>query len=464
MKRFVKSCLRRRVAAVGVAVSLAAVAVAGGAASAASGDLDPGFGGAAHGRAEFDLIDPTFLDGLAVQPDGGIISVGTTTAAGSATTGAVAYRLHADGTPDTAFGRVSLPGPTDVNEAAYAAVAQPDGKIVVVGTVTDATGHYDMGMWRLTSTGALDTSFGSNSNGLVTFGRDDSDEVASDVALDPHGRIVVAGSRTGVDPDIAVLRLTPEGALDASFNGGSAAFAPLHPGSDVARSVAIQSDGQVIVASLYAGAAGNAVLRITPGNAISEAVLDRDFGGGDGIAEVPGTVATNAPDVAVGADGNILLLGQVSASGTLDGTVVRLTTSGTPDDSFGSATGAHIDVDGSNETLQSLAVLPHGGVAVVGDAGIGARAFVAKLSATSAPDLTMGPGGVRKLHGLASDLPLRIAVLPDGRIIAVGSSDVSTGVAYRLLRDLQVPKCAGKKATISEPRPPTTWWGLAGSM
>ena len=117
MRRVVKSCLRRRAAAVGVAVSLGAVAVAGGAASAASGDLDPGFGGAAHGRVEFDLGPPTSLRGLTVQPGGGIVAVG---ASPTGVTGdAVAYRLQADGTPDSGFGRVTLPGPTDVSEAAW---------------------------------------------------------------------------------------------------------------------------------------------------------------------------------------------------------------------------------------------------------------------------------------------------------------------------------------------------------
>src|SRR4051812_33684891 len=100
MRRVVKAGRRRRGAAVGVAVSLAAVAVPGGVASAAPGDLDPGFGGASHGRVEFDLGGPnTALRGLAVQPGGGIVGVGT--AIGGATPDAVAYRLRADGTPDS---------------------------------------------------------------------------------------------------------------------------------------------------------------------------------------------------------------------------------------------------------------------------------------------------------------------------------------------------------------------------
>jgi uncharacterized delta-60 repeat protein len=443
MRLLVKACLRRRVAAVGVAVSLAAVA--GGAASAAPGDLDPGFGGASNGRVEFDLGGSnTLLQGLAVQPGGGIVSVGT--ADGGATPDAVAYRLRADGTPDSSFGRVTLPGPTDADERAHAAVAQPDGKIVVAGSVTDAGGFSDIAVWRLTRTGTLDTSFGTN--GLLTYGRNDENEAAVDVTLDPQGRIVAAGVRVvGVDPDLAVVRLTSEGVLDATFNNGQPIFAPNHTGVDLARSVAVQPDGKILVAGDYAGVVEDPVLRITPGTATTDAVLDDGFGGGDGIAEVPGTLYMPSPVVAVGADGTILLIGQVlTPGGSQDGTVVRLGGSGTVDASYGSATGAHIDVNDGLETLEALMVLPGGGAAVVGYDG--SRAFLAKLRATGAPDLDMGSGGVKTLPGAVQARTARAATLPDGRIIIGGNSTDTTGVAYRLMGELRAPSCAGERATI----------------
>jgi hypothetical protein len=60
---------RVRRAALGAAVTLATTALAGlsNAASASPGDLDPGFGGANHGRVAFAL--GTVTD-LAVQPNG----------------------------------------------------------------------------------------------------------------------------------------------------------------------------------------------------------------------------------------------------------------------------------------------------------------------------------------------------------------------------------------------------------
>jgi uncharacterized delta-60 repeat protein len=324
MKLSARSDLRRGMATIGVLVSLGLVMTAGGTAWAATGDADPGFGGALHGNVRFGLGLPgVVLSGLAVQSGGGIVSVGTVPV--GATEDAMAYRLHADGTTDSRSGRVRLPAPRDADESASAVVAQRDGKVVVVGYVTDSGGFPDFAVWRLTSTGAIDKTFGTN--GLVTFGRPDTAEVALDVALDRQGRIVVAGYTIGSDADIAVVRVTPTGTLDRTFNDGVPMFAPPHRGTDLARGVAVQPNGNIIVGGLYAGAVGNAVVRIipgTPGTATPQAVLDPSFGGGGGFADVPGTLASSYPDVAVTTDGKILLLDRVPGTGgSVDGTVVR---------------------------------------------------------------------------------------------------------------------------------------------
>jgi Ca2+-binding RTX toxin-like protein len=214
--------------------------------------------------------------------------------------------------------------------------------------------------------------------------------------------------------------------------------------------VAVQADGEIVVGGGYAGVDGIAVLRITPGTSTTDAVLDLGFGGGDGIADVPGTFSTDNRDVAVGAHGKILLTSQVPvAGGSTDATVVRLTAAGTVDDSFGSATGAHVDVNGGADFLDSLAVLPGGGVVAVGDDGVGTPLYVVKLRATGAPDLAMGAGGVKILpRPLDNPALARVAALPHGRIIVVGTLGSDTGLAYRLLGDLTAPSCGGKKATI----------------
>jgi uncharacterized delta-60 repeat protein len=73
---------------------------------------------------------------------------------------------------------------------------QPDGKIVVAGTVqVGGAGDYDFGVVRFTAAGGLDGTF--DGDGKATFGLNvggsNADKVAG-MALDVDGRIVVAGT------------------------------------------------------------------------------------------------------------------------------------------------------------------------------------------------------------------------------------------------------------------------------
>jgi uncharacterized delta-60 repeat protein len=448
--------MRRGAPALGVAASLAMVAVAGSPLLAASGDLDPGFGGGSHGRVEFNL---GFVTDVVAQPGGGIVTVGSAVGAGTGSD-AVAARFHADGTRDFRFGTVKLPGPTEANEAALAAVAQPDGKVVVVGTVTDGGNRADFGVWRLRPSGELDRSF--SGDGFAQIGDPSTGDEAFGVALDGQGRIVVAGTRVvGADSDMAVVRLTKGGARDNTFNNGESLLVVPHAGFDLASAVAVQSDGRIVLGGFHQGLVGSVVVRISPGAASAAAVLDVGFDG-DGIADIPGTTDSNGADVAVGPHGKIFVLAEAPApggpAGSTDATVVRLTSTGAVDASFGAAngTGAHIDLNDGVGSADALTLLPRGGVAVAGGTKISdPRAFVAKFRAGGAPDPAMGPGGVKTLAKGATGYG--VAALSDGRIITAGDlapTDDHANFVYRLIGDLRPRTCAGKVATITGTKAP----------
>jgi uncharacterized delta-60 repeat protein len=334
-------------------------------------------------------------------------------------------------------------------------VAQPDGKVVVAGMVPNDIAGNDVGVWRLTADGRLDPSFGRG-DGMVSFGATATTDEAYGVAVDGQGRILVAGLTGSGDVDMLVLRLTPTGDLDGTFNNGQPFFVVDTPGVDVAHAVAVQRDGKVLLSGLYDGVGGS-VVRIRPGTPDTpQARLDTaGFGGGDGVAEVPGGVAAGGTDVAVERGGDIFVLGRVPAAGgpagTMEATVVRLTTAGEVDGTFGSATGAHVHNDDINVEPRALSLLPRGGVVVV--ASNSSQSVVAKFRRGGAPDAGMGPGGVKTFAKGSSEDLQSIAVQPDGRIIAVGHFDDANGdphsVLYRLLGDLQAPMCGGRTATVT---------------
>jgi uncharacterized delta-60 repeat protein len=168
------------------------------------------------------------------------------------------------------------------NDSARAVVLQR-GRIVVAGEGRDTAAGGRFGVARFREDGALDRSFGRRGHRLVSFGRRRL-ATAYALAVAPTGRLVVAGSATIEDrsPDIALARLTRDGALDRSFGrGGRVRTAPEVFGG-YALSVATAADGQIIAAgrAFVDGARDSsdwALLRYSRAGR-----LDRSFGG-DGI-------------------------------------------------------------------------------------------------------------------------------------------------------------------------------------
>ena len=100
--------------------------------------------------------------------------------------------------------------------------------------------------WHVTpAAGAIDTSFGTSSGFTLTAigGRDTSTSVS--LATAPDGKYVLAGTTTG--DDFAIARYSSTGAIDTSFGTSGLATVDIG-GSDVANSVVVQSDRKVVVA------------------------------------------------------------------------------------------------------------------------------------------------------------------------------------------------------------------------
>lgn len=441
-----------RRAALLLLVATSVTAAVGVAASAASGDLDAGFGGADHGRVVVGGVRSLY--GVAVQSNGAVVGVGR------ADGKAGVIRLRPDGSRDTRFGTRKLTGAGGTRADGYAVAIQGNGRILVAGQAADASDRTDMGVWRLLQSGAVDPSFGTD--GFASFGEVNVDEYASAVALDAQGRVVLAGATSNGD-DMLVVRFTSAGMPDKSFNSVAATGVPYFQisgtGYDWAGGVAVQpGNGKIVITGRYDDATGAPVFRIIPGDpaGTGTAVLDAGFGGGDGLAEVAG-LDPYPEAVDLLPDGRIVVAGATAATARAPGrpTAVRLTSAGVVDPTYGSDTGVHIRIPGATDGyLTAVRGRPgSGGVAVTGTTVVDGKTrwFVAKLNARGAVDKDMGPGGARLLNPRDTDVT-GVAVQPDGRILAVGTTRIGAtstrGVVYRLLGDRKKSPCAGMKATI----------------
>ena len=131
-------------------------------------------------------------------------------------------------------------------------------------------------------------------------------------------------------PTPAATSTVRPGTLDASFGSGGVAIADFDGRNDTARAIAVQPDGRVVVAGgslLPDGESAFALVRRLP-----DGTPDASFGEGGRVLTPPGGHAfTEATAVAVAGDGHIVLAGQRLDEGPNDQStwqLVRYTASG----------------------------------------------------------------------------------------------------------------------------------------
>ncbi len=177
---------------------IAALTALRNAAAAADGDLDPAFGVGGFGVAGVTGAAFILPPKLAVQPDGKILYCSELNTGGGTGSDFLIMRFNANGSLDTSFnfdGKVTVDF-SNHNEGCNAVAVQPDGKIVAVGA-SEPSGsfNFDFAIARLNADGTLDASFGAGTGKttvVLDLGDTNSDS-GNAVALQPDGKIVVAG-------------------------------------------------------------------------------------------------------------------------------------------------------------------------------------------------------------------------------------------------------------------------------
>jgi uncharacterized delta-60 repeat protein len=217
----------------------------------ASGALDTAFGTGGIARSDFGGDD--FGLAMARQANGRIVIAGRSspTLPTDETLGAIVTRFRAIGELDPDFagdGQLTLPGTSN----ARAVLVQPqDGKLVVAGT---ADGSQKMTVTRLGTNGSPDPTFDGDGTATIAFPA----VLTTGAALQPDGRIVVAGSTSG---DFAVARLNSNGSPDTTF--GAAGKATVDFGeATFARAVALQPNGRIVVVGQRTAGEDFAVARL----------------------------------------------------------------------------------------------------------------------------------------------------------------------------------------------------------
>ena len=391
-----------------------------------AGDLDVTFDG--DGQAETAASFYTGAQGMATESDGSILVATGRTTFFSDPGDAFILRIGRDG---GAFSTLAT-----LSDALFSDVlVQPDGKIVAVGS-SGPPGGSSMLAARFLSDGTLDTSFAGD-------GTHTSSDAASavSVALDPDGKLVVAG-------DNVLKRLNPDGTEDQTYTGPSGRF----------DAVAMQADGKPVAVGRDDTDKTWLIVRLTsafvPDPSFAPPALDfADFSAQD-LAE--------ARDLAIQPDGRIVVAGQ-SRPDNGPAPIVRLLDDGTLDPSW--------DHDGI------LLIPPDSDTgipgATVSRVAVDAQGrILAQVSRVNlAPLLRFASDGSLDPAFSSSIAAADLEPLPDGRILAdfsgstrpadppppLGESIATVGVARLLGTGIERPsgpatrpgaRCGGRQATI----------------
>jgi len=132
------------------------------------------------------------------------------------------WKYNPDGTLDTSFNSTGFATFNALSDTSFgiAMTIGPDGSLYVTGQIMTENNDFDMAVWKYSSSGSPDTSFNSTgyfSHNLSSEGNRNYD-LGKSIALDSQGNIIVGGYFAGLLDDAVIWRLTPEGALDTTFD------------------------------------------------------------------------------------------------------------------------------------------------------------------------------------------------------------------------------------------------------
>jgi uncharacterized delta-60 repeat protein len=382
---------------------------------AARGDLDPTFG--TGGKVTTDFGGSEIGWAVAVQSDMRVLVAGGRSA--SEADDFVLSRYTARGALDPSFdgdGKVE----TDFGGFDWASdvAVQPDGKIVAAGRSflgEDEADGADFAVARYNRDGSLDQTFGEGGQVLTTF---DTSGIAGAgaVLIQADGKIV-AGGHTGGGPeaDFALARYLTDGELDPSFGDGGRVVTPVSNVTDWLQVLAVQPDGKLVAAGYSYESLSQGHIALARYNA--DGSLDPSFDG-DGIV-----VATSLPSGMVGEQLLLQRNRKLLVAGI--GGVARFNADGSLDRSFGEGGRAR----SGNVAPWTAAIQPNGKILVIGTVSTGSPATgdfgVARLTAGGRLDRTYGRRGI-VVNGFSAgsdDQALDAVLLPDGKLVVSGMSN-----------------------------------------
>lgn len=368
----------------------------------------------------------------------------------------IVARLNPDGTPDTTFGnngtfQLAL---SSAETYGYAVRALPDGKLMVGGVAISLnTGYSDVLLLRLDDHGNMDQTFGSN--GITVHNFTDFDDFLQDMQVQPDGKIVVSGTVSEISGfDLfntpAIMRFTADGQLDPGFGEDGLRRFPAVAGDNELTTCMILPDGGILASGHYQNVfTGASDFDLFMVKVDQNGTPDTQFGtDGRVIMPVYGGI-DDAFGMDIDQEGRIVLGGFTTQPVTLtfDMVLARFLPNGTIDATFGE-NGLVLYDNTPYDVCNDVVIQPDGKIIALGGTGdfLFPKSFaIWRYLPDGSPDIGFGTNGLATYEVFqGSNHEFNAVTLQeDGKIVAAGK-------ALNLNNDAIVMRFEAGTSTVNE--------------
>ncbi len=375
--------------------------------------------------SQFNVNGYGIATAIAEQNDGKIVTAGYANNANTLN-GAIVIRYNANGTLDPTFGTLGIATTflTDTNVVITGLALQSDGKIIVGGYTFTQSDDDRFILIRYNTDGSLDSSFGVN--GIVSPLNNGHASFAYAIELQTDGKILLAGA---IGNFAAVIRFNTNGSIDNTFGQNGETVYQIAGSANGITSMKIKSDGKIITAgNYYVDPNYHFIVQQLD----SSGQVDLAFTGNSIQTTSIGNSNNYLSSVQITNDGKIVAGVYYNNGGTTDIAILRYSSDGKLDTSFGNqgitTMHASLDVD----QLQSLLIQSDGKILVGGFAqgSTGIQSFILRFTANGDVDNSFGTNGIL-LDGNAISFPAieSMALQNDDKILTTGYNFPGIGVS-----------------------------------
>ena len=380
-------------------------------------------------------LDSSFnTDGTINKPAGAANAIavqpdGKIIAAGYSAAGFTLVRYNKAGNIDKSFGVNGIAVAFSGGANINSIVVKPSGKIIAAGADNN-----NFAIAKFNADGTLDCSFGNA--GEVSTNFLGANDAAYSVCLAPDNKIIAAGTVfdcCGSDESrFALARYNPDGSLDSSFNyDGKVAKHVSAARFDYAGYAILQTDGKIIeIGYTYPTAhqADFTLVRLT-----TEGDIDSSFGT-NGYTFTDLNNGYNIPVAAVvQSDDKIVVVGYTFLETVYKVVLARYYKNGQLDSTFGTNGSVITDFNTDFAIARGITLQPDDKILIAVTLGGTDQFAVARFKENGAIDNSFGNGGYSAIN-LGS--AYAVALQANGKIVAAGTANGNFAVA-RFLNDAQ---------------------------